>query len=405
MRSRAAAGSAAGRIAWMCAAHVITMPGFAAYSTLLPRLQHEWGINNSQAGFVSGAFFAGYMTAVPLLAGITDRIDARRVYFFSCLVLAAALAGFALLAQGFVSAALFQAAAGAGIAGTYMPGLRVLTDNTEGAAQSRAVSFYTAIFGLGTSVSIVISGWVGDVWGWRAAFGAAAIGPVVAGVMVAFGMPASRLAEARAESLLDFRPVLRAREVRAYILGYTVHCWELFGSRSWLVAFCFFAQANQPGGWIWSPVAIAAIANLFGPPASVVGNELALRYGRGRLISVVMVASGVLTCLIGFTNALPGYAIAGIAMLHMALVMGDSSALTAGMVMHSAPEARGATMAVHSTLGFGAGFLAPLAFGAILDAAGGNASPTAWGAAFLCLGAGALVAPFLLGFARRGERR
>jgi len=396
-----AAGSAAGRIAWMCAAHVITMPGFAAYSTLLPRLQHEWGINNSQAGFVSGAFFAGYMTAVPLLAGITDRIDARRVYFFSCLVLAAALAGFALLAQGFMSAALFQAAAGAGIAGTYMPGLRVLTDNTEGAAQSRAVSFYTAIFGLGTSVSIVISGWVGDAWGWRAAFGAAAIGPVVAGVMVAFGMPPSRLAEARAASLLDFRPVLRVREVRAYILGYTVHCWELFGSRSWLVAFCFFAQAAQPGGWAWSPVAIAAIANLFGPPASVVGNELALRYGRGRLISVAMIASGVVTCLLGFANALPGYAIAGLAMLHMALVMGDSSALTAGMVMHSAPEARGATMAVHSTLGFGAGFLAPLAFGAVLDAAGGNASPTAWGAAFVCLGAAALVAPFLLGFARR----
>ncbi len=404
MRGRAAAGSAAGRIAWMCAAHVITMPGFAAYSTLLPRLQHDWGMNNSQAGFVSGAFFAGYMTAVPLLAGITDRIDARRVYFLSCLVLAAALAGFALLAQGFISAALFQAAAGAGIAGTYMPGLRVLTDNTEGSAQSRAVSFYTAIFGLGTSVSIVISGWVGDVWGWRAAFGAAAIGPVIAGAMVAFGMPPSRLAEARAASLLDFRPVLRAREVRGYILGYTVHCWELFGSRSWLVAFCFFAQASQPESWIWSPVAIAAIANLFGPPASVVGNELALRFGRGRLISVVMVASGVLTCLLGFTNALPGYAIAGLAMLHMALVMGDSSALTAGMVMHSAPDARGATMAVHSTLGFGAGFLAPLAFGAILDAAGGNASPTAWGAAFMCLGAAALVAPFLLGFARRDER-
>ena len=401
MVGRTGAGSAAGRIAWMCAAHVISMPGFAAYSTLLPRLQQEWGINNSQAGFVSGAFFAGYMTAVPLLAGITDRIDARRVYFFSCLVLAAALGGFALLARGFVSAALFQAAAGAGIAGTYMPGLRVLTDNTDGAAQTRAVSFYTAIFGLGTSVSIVVSGWVGDVWGWRAAFGAAAIGPVIAGAMVAFGMPPSRLAEAPAESLLDFRPVLRAREVRAYILGYTVHCWELFGSRSWLVAFCFFAQAAKPGSWIWSPVAIAAIANLFGPPASVVGNELALRYGRGRLISVVMVASGVVTCLLGFTNALPGYAIAGLAMLHMALVMGDSSALTAGMVMHSAQEARGATMAVHSTLGFGAGFLAPLAFGAILDAAGGNASPTAWGAAFVCLGAAALVAPFILGFAHR----
>jgi len=403
---RGAGGSAARHIAWMCAAHVFSMPGFATFATLLPRLQQEWGINNSQAGFVSGAFFAGYMAAVPLLTGLTDRVDARRVYLVSCLTLAAALAAFALLAEGFVSAALCQAAVGAGIAGTYMPGLRVLTDNTAGPAQSRAVSFYTAIFGLGTSVSILASGWIADAWGWRAAFAGAAIGPAIAAAMVAFGMPASHAGHAA--PLLDFRPVLRARQVWPYIFGYAVHCWELFGSRSWLVAFCFFAQGAQsmqsqggPGPWFWSPVAIAAIANLCGPPASIVGNEFALRFGRGRLIAVAMLASGILTGLLGFASALPWFAIAGLAMLHMTLVMGDSSALTAGMVMHSPREARGATMAIHSMLGFGAGFISPLVFGAVLDLAGGNASAPAWSAAFLTLGAGAVIAPWLLGFTRR----
>ena len=405
-RTGSAADNSAGRhIAWMCAAHVVSMPGFAAYATLLPRLQQEWGINNSQAGFVSGAFFAGYMAAVPLLTGLTDRVDARRIYLFSCLTLAAALAAFALLAQGFITAALCQAAVGAGIAGTYMPGLRVLTDNTSGAAQSRAVSFYTAIFGLGTSVSILVSGLVADGWGWRTAFAAAAIGPLIAAAMVSLGMPPSRFHAGHAAPLLDFRPVLRARPVWSYILGYAVHCWELFGSRSWLVAFCFFAQGAQAQGsadpWLWSPVAIAAIANLFGPPASILGNELALRVGRGRLIAVAMIASGVLTALLGLASTLPWFAIAGLAMLHMALVMGDSSALTAGMVMHSPSQARGATMAMHSMLGFGAGFISPLVFGAVLDLAGGNASAWAWGAAFVTLGAGAVIAPWLLGFTRR----
>src|SRR5260221_3835108 len=83
-------------IAWMCAAHVASMTGFAAYSTLLPRLQGEWGLNNSQAGFISGAFFAGYMAAVPLLTSLTDRVDARRVYFVSSVVAAGAPAGMAL---------------------------------------------------------------------------------------------------------------------------------------------------------------------------------------------------------------------------------------------------------------------------------------------------------------------
>jgi len=131
--------SASRAIAWMCAAHVVSMLGFATYATLLPRLQDEWSMNNSQAGFISGMFFAGYMAAVPLLTSLTDRVDARRIYFASCAVAAGALTGIALFAQGVNSAALLQLAAGAGIAGTYMPGLRALTDNVEGArAQSRA---------------------------------------------------------------------------------------------------------------------------------------------------------------------------------------------------------------------------------------------------------------------------
>jgi len=93
-------------------------------------------------------------------------------------------------------------------------------------------------------------------------------------------------------------------------------------------------------------------------------------------------------------------------MLHMALVMGDSSALTAGMVKTAPPAARGATMAIHSMLGFGAAFISPLVFGATLDLAGGNEDALAWGTAFVTLGAGAVVAPWLLGFARcRAARR
>jgi len=158
-------------IAWMCAAHVASMSGFSVYATLLPRLQDEWGMNNSEAGFVSGMFFAGYMAAVPLLTSLTDRVDARRVYLVSSFVAAVALAGFALFVEGVKSAALLQLAAGAGIAGTYMPGLRALTDNVEGArGQSRAVAFYTAFFGLGSSLSILVSGSIADAVGWRWAF-------------------------------------------------------------------------------------------------------------------------------------------------------------------------------------------------------------------------------------------
>jgi MFS family permease len=84
----------------------------------------------------------------------------------------------------------------------------------------------------------------------------------------------------------------------------------------------------------------------------------------------------------------------------MLLVMSDSSTLTAGMVAESDVTLRGATMALHSTLGFGAGFVAPLVFGAALDLAGGNQSVIAWGIAFATLGIGGLIAPVVLRFPR-----
>jgi MFS family permease len=378
-------------IAWMCSAHVASMLGFSTYATLLPGLQHEWGLNNSGAGFISGVFFGGYMAAVPLLTSLTDRVDARRIYMVSSVAVALALIGMALLAQGLASAAALQFFAGAGIAGTYMPGLRALTDNVSGAAQSRAVSFYTAVFGFGTSLSILIAGALAAVLGWRWSFGLAALGPLVAGLMVVSGLPPRKPQHLHDSHVLDFRPVLKNREVRAYIFGYSVHCWELFGSRSWLVAFFVFAQGIAITASAWSPVTIAATANLIGPAASVIGNELAMRHGRERVIWRVMLASGLLTCALGFAASLPWYLLVLLANLHLVLIMGDSSALTAGVVARADERMRGATMAVYSMLGFGAGFAAPLVFGIVLDLAGGNSSAAAWGFAYASLGVGGIV--------------
>ena len=387
-------------IGWVCLAHVASMTVFSTYPALLPQLQTEWSMSNTEAGFVSGLFFAGYMTAVPVLTALTDRVDARRIYLLSSVVAAVGAAGFASLAHGAASGGFFQLLVGIGIAGTYMPGLRALADNTTGAAQTRAVSFYTASFGFGVSLSLVLASGIAAAAGWRWAFAVSAAGPLLAAAMIVLGLPARKPPGVRADAhLLDFRPVLRNRAARRYIFGYAVHCWELLGSRSWMVAFLTFAQSMVPAPL--SPAAIHAVANLASPFASIAGNEVALRAGRARVIVVGMTLSGALTCALGFFAHLPWILVLALVVAHMLLVMSDSSTLTAGMVAASDPGLRGATMAVHSTLGFGAGFVAPLVFGLALDLAGGNRSAFAWGIAFVTLGIGAVAAPVLLGFLRR----
>jgi MFS family permease len=382
----------------MCAAEVLHMTGFAAYTTLLPVLQREWSLSNSEAGLISGIYYAGYIAATPVMTSLTDRVDARRVYLIACALALIGAAGFMLFADGLASALVFQFLIGAGLGGSYMPGLKMLADQLEGPVQSRSVGFYTASFGLGSTFSILICGWIGAAWGWQAAFAWGMAGPVAAALLVYASMPPGRTRAATAApapALLDFRPVLKNRKTLPYIIGYSAHNYELFGQRSWMVAFLVFTASLQPADapMLIGAATLAATINLLGPVMSVSGNELAIRFGRTRVIFTFMTASGLLACVLGYAAPLPWILVFLIMCLHYGLMLGDSAALTSGAVASAPPDTRGATMAVYSFVGFSSACLAPLVFGVVLDLAGGNRSITAWGLAFASIGIFGVLAP------------
>ena len=371
------------------------MTGFSAYPALLPTLRAEWGLTGAEAGFVGGAFFLGYMLAVPFLSGITDRIDARSVFATSCVLAAGGIAAFAGLARGAVSGALFQAVTGAGLAGTYMPGLKVITDRVAGQRLSRYIAFYTSSFGIGSTLSLALAGWLQAILPWRIAFAALALGPALALPLVMLRVgPQQPSGAHHASRWPGLHRVLALAQVRRYVIGYTVHCWELFGLRSWQVAFIVYAGSlsGSPCPWLKATDA-SALINLIGMPASVFGNELAARFGRMRWITSVMGCAAVLSWLAGLSAPAPWWIVLPLLAAYFVFVMADSAALTAGLVAVAPPAQRGAAMAVYSLLGFGAGFLAPMLFGATLDATGGGRF--GWAAAFVTLSAGGLIWAFV----------
>jgi hypothetical protein len=70
------------------------------------------------------------------------------------------------------------------------------------------------------------------------------------------------------------------------MLGYAAHCWELFGFRSWMVAFMVFSLSLQPQINVkLSPQSLVTLILLAGVPASILGNEGALYWGRRRFRS------------------------------------------------------------------------------------------------------------------------
>jgi len=386
----------------MLAAHILSMLGFSTYAALLPELSELWRMSNAEAGIVGGAFFIGYVGTVSYWTALTDRADGRLVYLIGSALAVAGGAGFGLAATGFASAMVFQVLLGAGIAGTYMPGLRLLTDNASGTAQSRYVAFYTSFFGIGTALSLALAGFIAPAMGWRAAFVLSAAGPAIAGLLVLWGVarPARKAAAAVAFSLATLFPVAAWRRVLAnrtsagYALGYGMHCLELFGSRTWLVAFLAFSTGLHASGssFPWNVAVIAAVVNVAAVPASIIGNEIALRIGRRQWITLAMAASGLSGVLLGFAAPWHWMLVLAITLVYAMLVMAESATLTAGMVAAAPDDLRGAAMGLYSLVGFAGGMLGPVVFGVALDAGGGAHAVRAWPIAYAAIGAGCIVA-------------
>lgn len=387
----------------LCIAEVLTMAGVFAFPALLPDFVALWHLSNTEAGWISGITFAGYALAVPLLTAATDRLDAKRVYIFGAVVAAASTLGFALLAEGLWTALVFRALAGIGLAGTYMPGLKALVDRTAGAArQPNWMSWYTASFSLGTSFSFLFAGAAAGAWGWRAAFALSAAAAGLAAGLVAMALkPEAPLPPPEPTGLLDFRPVFRNRPVLGYVLGYAAHTWELFGVRSWMVAFLAFAAAAAGTAAPFpAPTHAATLSALVAMAASIFGAGLAIRFDRRSACSAYALASAVIALGIGFTAGWPYWVVVTLVIAYNAVVQLDSAALTTGAVLEAHAGRRGATIAIHSLLGFLGAFLGPLAFGWVLDTVGGQGSGLAWGLAFASLGLVAALGPLALKWSR-----
>jgi MFS family permease len=383
----------------LCASLVLAMAGTMTFQALIPTFIAEWQLSHAAAGWISGAAYAGYMAGVPLLVTLTDRIDGQRMVIAFALVASLSSLGFALFADGLWSAVFFRMLNGLALAGTYMPGLKALTDRVEGPRASRYQSLYTATFSVGTGLSLLQAGLVADWLGWRAAFAGAGIAPLLAAVLVGWRLrPLPPAAPERVpEHLFDVRPVLRNREAMGYVLGYGAHTWELFGFRTWLVAFMAFAAASQGDSLSAGAISVwATMVLMLGLPASVLGNELANRFGRRRMLTLFMLVSAAFAASLGFATALPFWLTIAALALYSATVMTDSASLTVGAVNAAAAERRGITMAVHSTIGSLTAFLSPLASGLALDLSGGGTTILSWVACFATLGAGAALGPLAL---------
>ena len=154
-------------VAAVCAAQVLVQIGAFFWPALLPGMVPLWQLTNSEAGWITAIFYGAYMVSVPVLVTLTDRVDPKRVYLFGVGATVAGHVLFAVLADGFWSALLTRALTGMGWAGTYMTGLKLLSDQVDAKMMSRAVTGHAASIGISGALSFATGDVIAGFAGWR----------------------------------------------------------------------------------------------------------------------------------------------------------------------------------------------------------------------------------------------
>lgn len=403
--SRAAPSSGWRLVLLVCTAQTLVQIGAFFWPALLPQLAPNWALSNSAAGWVTAAFYGAYMLAVPVLVTLTDRVDPKRIYLLGVALTVIGHLLFGVFADGFWTALACRALTGIGWAGTYMTGLKLLADRIDARMMSRATAGHAASIGLSGAASFATGDILSRQFGWNSAFLAASISAALAWLIIALVVPREQKSATKPKDgggLYDFRPVLRNRSAMAYAMAYSIHTLEMSALRGWGVAFLAYVAADTGSkDATLSPAVLVTTLGLIGTVASILGNEAAIKFGRRRLVQMAMLGSVILGGCIGFIGT-ASYELACVLILLFGLVIWlDSSSLTAGTAGTAEPSRRGATLAVHSTLGYAGGFVGPLLIGVVLDACGGM-SQIAWGASFATVSVLMLAA--LIAFRRINPR-
>jgi MFS family permease len=370
---------------------------FMVYAACLPILLNKWDMSATQAGSISSAFMFGYAASLFVFAWLSDHYGAKRLFILSAFLSAFSALLFGFFAQSYLSGLVLYGLAAATQGGLYTPAIMLFSDRYDPSRRGAAVGYLIASTSVGYAFSLAVSGVCLTWGGYRAAF-------IVTGCLPLVGLSLSWFALRKTPNRIHPRSkhhdrtanLRHNRNAHLLITGYTCHCWELLGMWSWTPAFfaamiaissSAFGEAAQFGAYL------VASMHLVGALASVSMGRLADLLGR-RIVLVTVAAIGTLLSMaIGWLTALPIPILLGVGLIYYFFAIGDSPVLSTALTEVVEPGHLGSILAVRSLFGFGAGGVAPIAFGAMLDVTNPpNTAPETWGWAFMILGLGGLAA-------------
>ena len=392
------------RVDWwlvgICSARAFSQVIFMTYAAALPVLQKEWAMTAVQAGTISSGFQLGHACSMLVMSFLADRWGPRAVFVWSLTSAAVLSILFAYFARDYGSGLVFNSLLAIPLAGNYTTGLMILADRYPVHKRGRASGFYVASSSLGYVISLLLSGLSIPIGGYRLSFATASVCCIAGCVCGWVSLRNVRPLKAARQERKSIRTEVLAKKSVLYLMAaYILHSWEILGMWAWTPAFLAatfvlrgFDGASAAGFGSYTTAAF----HVSGLLASSLMGGLSDRLGRGYVIMLSSGISALCSFAFGWSMGLPFVAVLAIGLVYAFFAIGDSPVLSTALTEVTPAPFLGRAFGLRSLVGFGAGAISPVVFGAVLDWMGPSGSgavrQSAWGWAFVTLGLAGLGA-------------
>jgi MFS family permease len=233
-------------VAWLlCGVYTISLMDRQLVAVLVEPIRKEFALQDWHMGLLSGLAFAAFYTVMGVpLARLADRNNRVNIMAVSLLVWSA-FTGLTGLATSFGYLVIARIGVAVGEAGCNPAAYSLIGDYFEARRRATALSIFQMGGYIGSFLGLLLGGWVGQVYGWRAAFLFVGLPGIVVGLLLkltlrelprGFSDPVRTVAEPP-----PWAQVLRAlwakSSFRHLSFAAALHNFAVYGVGNWYAAF------------------------------------------------------------------------------------------------------------------------------------------------------------------------